>query len=89
MLQDHFRTGLLEETEFFKVEATKLNEKFLLHGPFTSDNSAEGKFVMPVSKCNSIWSVNFLLLLLPALCSTSLLTNIIAAVDKLIQVVSF
>lgn len=47
MLQDHFRTGLLEETEVFKVEATKLNEKFLLHGPFTSDNSAEGKFAMP------------------------------------------
>lgn len=51
MLQDHFRTGLLEETELLKVEATKLNEKFLLHGPFTSDNTAEGKYILTSCNC--------------------------------------
>lgn len=73
MLQDHFRTGLLEETELLKVEATKLNEKFLLHGPFTSDNTAEGKYLL--TSCNCVIQFGQSISLFPFLLFAQLLSQ--------------
>ncbi|XP_054274165.1 dynein axonemal heavy chain 2 [Macrosteles quadrilineatus] len=44
--QDNFRIGLIDDAENFKTQAAELNEKFLLHGPFTSDFDAKGALSM-------------------------------------------